>query len=203
MPSRGEICPPDWSSRPVLYHSLIFFSISLATYILFNSHSFCSNSLRSFPQTFLDFHSLQPQTFPHTMELHHRSCVLPSNAPALPEADATIPSRVLQERSGNRRHGYADDSVPWKRSSSPIENLYSRQLGGSYFTGNIGAHLHGEKSETEINRETRRLLTLLQRCEKYQKYRDRQPQTQKDREQKWPQNLEEAFFRGVSLEFST
>jgi transcriptional enhancer factor len=132
------------------------------------------------------------------MELHHRSCVLPSNAPALPDPADTIPSRVLQERSGNRGHGYVDGSTSWKRSSSasPVENLYSQSLGSNYFTGNIAAQLNGEKSEEQIEFEAKRLWKLLQTCEKYQKYRDRQPTNAKEREQKWPDQLERAFFRG-------
>jgi len=129
------------------------------------------------------------------MDHHHRSCVLPSNAPALAEPADPIPSRVLQERSANKRHGYAEDST-WKHSSSPGENVYSGRLGG-FFTGNIGAQVNGEKSEAQIEYETKRLLNLLHRCEKYEKYRARQPQTAKDREQRWPDHLEEAFFRGT------
>ncbi|KAF2017703.1 hypothetical protein BU24DRAFT_490820 [Aaosphaeria arxii CBS 175.79] len=129
---------------------------------------------------------------------HHRSCVLPSNAPAFAEHGSSIPSRVLQERSGNRRHVYADGSGSWKRSpSTPVENLYSQNLGGGYFTGNLTAQLNSERSEEQIEHETKRLLRLLIRCDKYQKYRDRQPQTQKEKEQKWPDHLEEAFFRGL------
>ncbi|KAF2107610.1 TEA/ATTS domain family-domain-containing protein [Lophiotrema nucula] len=131
------------------------------------------------------------------MELHQRSCVLPSNAPALPKPDSSIPSRVLQERSGNRRHGYADPSSSWKRSSSPVENFYTHRSGGSYFSSNLVAQLSCEKSEDQISYETRRLLQSLQRCEKYRKYRDRQPQNAKERELKWPDNMEEAFFRAL------
>jgi transcriptional enhancer factor len=129
--------------------------------------------------------------------------VLPSNAPALPEPHSTIPSRVLQERSGNRRHGYPDYSSSWKRPTSPAENLYSPNTitSSSYFTGNIAAQLHSERSEEQINQETKRLWNLLQRCEKYIKYRDRQPQTAREKkaaekEAKWPDKLEYAFFRG-------
>lgn len=132
------------------------------------------------------------------MELHHHSCVLPSNAPALSEPDSSIPSRVLQERSANKRHGYPEGSTSWKPPSSPTENIYSRQL-GSYFAGNIATQLSGEKSEAQIEHETRRLMALLRRCEKYQKYRDRQPQTAKEKEHRWPDYLEEAFFRGMAV----
>ncbi|KAJ4292444.1 hypothetical protein N0V90_009106 [Kalmusia sp. IMI 367209] len=131
------------------------------------------------------------------MELHHRPCVLPSNAPDLPEPDSSIPSRVLQERSANRRHDYSEGTSSWKRSPSPIENVYSGRLGG-YFTGNHSSQFHGDKSETQIEIETKKLLKLLRNCEKYTKYRDRQPSTAKDKEQRWPDHLEEAFFRGKS-----
>ena len=130
------------------------------------------------------------------MELHHRSCVLPSNAPALSEPESTIPRRVLRENSGNRGHAYVDS---FKRSpSSPLENVCSQSLGTSYFSGNSG-YLHGEKSDKQINNETKRLWELLQRCDKYQKYRDRQPQPAKEKEQRWPDELEFAFFRGMPL----
>lgn len=134
------------------------------------------------------------------MELHPRSCVLPSNAPALSEAGSTIPSRVLQERSGNRRHGYAAGSSSWKRlPSSPVENLYSHSLGGGYFTGNLASQLSGEKSEEQIEKEARKLIHLVECCEKYQKYRERQPTNAKEKEQKWPDVLEHAFFRGKAF----
>jgi len=130
------------------------------------------------------------------MELHHRSCVLPSNAPALPESDTYIPSRVLQERSANRRHDYNEDASSCKRSPTPI---YAGRLGG-YFTGNLSSHFNGDKSEAQIDIETKRLMKLLKACDKYQKYRDRQPSdtaSAKDsKEQRWPDHLEEAFFRG-------
>ena len=139
------------------------------------------------------------------MELHRGPYVLPSNAPALPEPHSTIPRAVLQERSGNRRHGYPDFSSQWKRAASPIENKYppSTVTNSSFFTGSIAAQINGERSEEQINQETKRLWNLLQRCEKYIKYRDRQPQTpkekEKDKEQKWPDKLEYAFFRGRSF----
>jgi transcriptional enhancer factor len=130
------------------------------------------------------------------MELHHHSCVLPSNAPALPEPDHSIPSRVLQERSANTRQDYIEAPTQWKRSPSPVETVYSGRL-GSYFTGNIGSQLNGEKSDQQIEFELKRLLGLLRRCEKYRKYRDRQPETKQDRDKSWPDHLEEAFFRGM------
>ncbi|KAF2661889.1 hypothetical protein K491DRAFT_710317 [Lophiostoma macrostomum CBS 122681] len=130
--------------------------------------------------------------------------VLPSNAPALPEPHSTIPSRVLQERSGNRRHGYPDYSLLWKRSDSPTENLYPHNTlpNSSYFTANIASQIHSDRSEEQIDQETKWLWNLLQRCEKYIKYRDRQPQTAKEKKDAekqptWPDKLEYAFVRGL------
>lgn len=129
------------------------------------------------------------------MDLHHRSCVLPSNAPALSEPEAYIPSRVLQERSANRLHEYSDASSR-KRSPTP---LYAGRLGG-YFTGNITTHFNSDKSEAQVEIETKRLLKLLKNCDKYQKYRDRQPSdnanAKGEKDQRWPDNTEIAFFRG-------
>lgn len=132
------------------------------------------------------------------MELHHRSSVVPSNAPVLPDPDSSIPRRVLREQSGNRRHEYQDSSSSsWKREASPTENVHLHGSGGSYFSSNITSQLSGEKSEAQIENETKRLLSLLERCEKYQKYRDRQTLNAKEKEQQWSDTLERAFFRGI------
>jgi len=131
------------------------------------------------------------------MELH-RSSVVPSNAPVLADPDSSIPRRVLREQSGNRQHEYQDSSSSsWKREASPIENVHLHGSGGSYFSSNITTQLSGEKSEAQIENETKRLLGLLERCEKYQKYRDRQTPNAKEKEQQWSDNLERAFFRGI------
>jgi hypothetical protein len=76
--------------------------------------------------------------------------------------------------------------------------VYLGRFGG-YFTGNISGQLEGEKSEAQIDYESKKLMSRLHRCDKYVKYRARQPQTAKDREQRWPDNLEEAFFRGTMI----
>lgn len=127
------------------------------------------------------------------MELHHRSCILPSNAPALPDTEAYIPSRVLQERSANRLHEYCDDSLQQKRSP-----VYAGRLDG-YFTGNLNTRFPGERSEAQVEIETRKLLKLLKKCDKYQKYRERQRSESAEKEQGWPDSLEEAFWRGKPL----
>ena len=46
-------------------------------------------------------------------------------------------------------------------------------------------------------KEARALFHELSKCEEYQKYRERQPKgSQRQRDQKWPDSLEEAFFLG-------
>ena len=128
------------------------------------------------------------------------SGVLLSNAPAFFEHDSVIPNKILQEQSGNRRHAYgAEASQSWRCSPSmPTENLCSH-LNGQLFTG--GLQLYSEKTEEWITKESKRLIKILHSCEKYQKYRERQDTNSKDKEpkeQKWPDNLELAFFRGMN-----
>ncbi|KAJ4357592.1 uncharacterized protein N0V89_002168 [Didymosphaeria variabile] len=95
------------------------------------------------------------------------------------------------------RHEYTEDASSCKRSPTPI---YTGRLGG-YFTGNLASHFNGDKSEAQIDLETKRLMKLLKACDKYQKYRDRQPSdttsAKDNKEQRWPDHLEEAFFRAL------
>ncbi|ORY15735.1 TEA/ATTS domain family-domain-containing protein [Clohesyomyces aquaticus] len=144
------------------------------------------------------------------MELHHDSrdvfhldhpcvSVLPSNAPALPTTPLpgpSIRSRVLQERSGNRRHTFDEGLNVWKRSASPIEKVYAQPLGGTYFTTDIAQPVV-EKSEEQVDYEFSRLWPALHQSDDYRKYRERQPVNNEGKEQKWPDQLEYAFFKGV------
>jgi hypothetical protein len=197
----GQTHAPHWVSKPSItsvrpsYNSSLPPTFSLPALSLLNS-------LRSFCQTFLSFHSFLVLAFPCSMELRGL-CVLPSNAPALSKSDSAVTNRVLQEQSGNKQHSFDGGRTSRKRSSSSsAEKLCSQSLGGRYFTGNLATRLSGEKSEEQINYEFKKVWDLVQRCETYQKYRDRQPTSDKDREQKWPDNLEKAFFRGI-LDYST
>jgi len=138
------------------------------------------------------------------MELCRYSCVLPSNAPALPDSttqDLNRPPRVLQERSGNRQHDFLDTGFFSRRKhvpSSPTENFYSNSLGDCLNAhGNLDLPFKQEKSEAEIDRETAILWRSLQRCEAYRKYRDKQPKNSREQKQKWPEHMEYAFFRGL------
>jgi transcriptional enhancer factor len=132
------------------------------------------------------------------MEVH-----LPNvNISDVPGNQVCQQSRVLQERSGNRGHGYAEHTTYSKRSSSSPENVY-RRLGSSYFAGSIGQPVSWDKSEEQVEYEFQKVWSLLQCCVKYQEYRNKKPPTTKepgkdkeDKEYRWPDNLERAFFRG-------
>lgn len=169
-------------------------TLLLPTPIAFLQSFLCSNRFTFLSLRHCQIPFFQLQAFP-IMELHHHSCILPSNAPALPEPEPYIPSRVLQERSANRLHEYSDGISP--RKHSPI---YADRLGG-HFTGNIPTYFSSDKTEAQIELETKRLMKRLKKCEKYQKYRERQPSSLSNdkndkKEQRWPDHLEEAFFRG-------
>ncbi|OCL12546.1 TEA-domain-containing protein, partial [Glonium stellatum] len=138
------------------------------------------------------------------MELRRHSRVLPSNAPALLDSatqDLSRLPRVLQERSSNRQHDFLDTGFSSRRKhipSSPTENFYSNGLGAyldSY--GDLGSPFKQDKSESEIDRETAILWRSLQRSEAYRKYRAKQPKDSREQEQKWPEHMEYAFFRGL------
>src|SRR5690242_17846071 len=176
------------------------------------------------------------------MELqHHQSGVLPANGSALNtpsigtplDGPSTQHRAVLQERSANWPHesiasplsGAPHASQKLSRSQSPTENAYPQQAtaAGNYFTGSLHAQHIGlagcgvERSEKQIVRETKRLYALLQRSEKYQNYREKQPvltrlefiereereammKVEKDNKSPeksvWPEFLELAFWRG-------
>lgn len=173
------------------------------------------------------------------MELqHHQSGVLPANGSALNTPSVGTPLEgsssqhrgVLQERSANWPHDNTASPLsgaPQKisGSQSPTENAYSQQptAAGNYFTGSLHAQHIGlagcgvERSEKQIAREIKRLYALLQRSDKYQKYREKQPvltphefiereareakmKVEKDNKSPeksvWPEFLEHAFWRG-------
>ncbi|KAF2868669.1 TEA/ATTS domain family-domain-containing protein [Massariosphaeria phaeospora] len=137
------------------------------------------------------------------MELHHRPCVVPSNAPAKSDRDYQLQLTVLQERSANRQRVHATGSTRWKRPpSTSTENWSTRgPAGGSYFTSDLANQWNGENSEAQIEaqieQETDRLLGVLQRSDKYLKYREKQPRNAKEKDTVWPPNLERAFFKGL------
>jgi transcriptional enhancer factor len=130
------------------------------------------------------------------MELQHHQSGVPHgsalNTPSIgTPLGCTSQRGVLQERSANWPHDNTaspltdTQHVPLKvpRSESPTENAYSQQATtvGNYYTGSLHAQHIGlsgcgvEKSERQISKELKRLYTLLARCERYQKYREKQP----------------------------
>ncbi|KAH6643197.1 TEA/ATTS domain family-domain-containing protein, partial [Boeremia exigua] len=141
---------------------------------------------------------------------------------------------VLQERSANwplentasPLSGAQHPPLKLSRSQSPIENAYPQQAtaAGNYYTGSLHAQHMGlagcgvERSEKQIAREIKRLYALLDRSDKYQKYREKQPVLtirefieREEREAKmkidkdnkspeksvWPEFLELAFWRAL------
>lgn len=175
------------------------------------------------------------------MELQHRQSGVASgngsnlNTPAVgtPLDGSSQHRGVLQERSANWPHDNTASPLtsthhgPQKvsRSESPTENGYSQPPtnAGGYFTGSLHAQHIGlagcgvERTEEQISREIKKLYALLNRSDKYQKYREKQPQLtpqqfieREAREAKmkiekdnkspeksvWPKFLEHAFWRG-------
>jgi transcriptional enhancer factor len=179
------------------------------------------------------------------MELQQRSCVLPNDVPTLEDTplDSTTQQRpVLQERSANWPHEFnaqSTSTIKRSRSPTPTGNIYAQRAApaGIYFTGNVHAQHIGlagfgaERPEKQVDFELKRLYRMLQRSDKYQKYREKQPvltvtevlakearelaekkakeasggQIGKDEKDKtvWPEFLEHAFWRGESQLFST
>jgi transcriptional enhancer factor len=177
------------------------------------------------------------------MELqHHHSCVLPANGSEFDpsslgtslDGPPTQHRGVLQERSINWPHEHSTASPVTNtlytssrkpsRSQSPVENVYSHQSnpGGTYFTGNVHAHHIGlagfgvERPAKQIKLELKRLYQMLDRSDKYKKYREKQPvltpaeflaREERERRNKvdkdkspeksvWPEFLERAFWTG-------
>ncbi|KAH7357531.1 TEA/ATTS domain family-domain-containing protein [Pyrenochaeta sp. MPI-SDFR-AT-0127] len=166
---------------------------------------------------------------------HQQSCVLTTEDPTLgntsDEAAASQHRGVLQERSANWPHEYNTTTnspqLKQSRSPSPTENAYQRRPAapGSYFTGNVHAQHIGlagfgvERPEKQIRLELEILYKMLDRSEKYQKYREKQPMLSpkefmareaaekraaeqrgtKDEKEKsvWPEFLEHAFWRAL------
>ncbi|KAH7080049.1 TEA/ATTS domain family-domain-containing protein [Paraphoma chrysanthemicola] len=123
------------------------------------------------------------------MELHQqRSCGQSLEGSTLGDIplDTSHQRAVLRERSANWPHDLNPQSIPKQkrsRTSSPIENNYARRPAhvGSYLTGHVHAQHIGlagfgaEKSEKQVEYELKRLDLMLQRSDKYQKYREKQP----------------------------
>jgi hypothetical protein len=144
-----------------------------------------------------------------------RPCVLPSNASPLVGESEPIP-RVLQELSGNRQHDFKFPQDYELKSSVPLlsenahprlprrpQHVYRHQHAVSHapFRGGFARASYGRThhpTQAEKDDTARMLLRRFQCSEEYAKYRARQAKNgKKDDDQKWPDHLEEAFFRGT------
>lgn len=141
-------------------------------------------------------------------------CVLPSNASPLVGGNEHIP-RVLQEHSGNRQDSdfkFTQDYEQKYSTSLLSENTHPRlplktqpsfrphrPISHTPFRSGFARHGYGRHFPTQAEKDAkaRSLLRRFHSSESYAKYRSRQSKSDgKDGEQKWPDHLEEAFFRG-------
>lgn len=148
--------------------------------------------------------------------------VLPSNAPPLSTDGNDASSRVLQEHSGNRQqsaYSYSQNYDEPKYAVSRLtENTYPappvqhgyplypqpavptwqnelRRTG--YARGTYGRRQIGQ-TPAEKTVEAKKLYRRFLSSDQYAKYRQRQHKDNKgNQDQKWPDHLEEAFFRGT------
>jgi hypothetical protein len=127
------------------------------------------------------------------------SCILPSNAQLLPS------NRILQQRCGNESSASPGSSVDQEVNYQLKPDVSSSGLdsNGSFvseiYRSNFPASR--QRNELELERETEILTKRFLRCTAYKKYREKQP---KDgglgKEQKWPVNMEMAFFKGQTFQ---
>lgn len=128
------------------------------------------------------------------------SCILPSNAPALPGHlhDSAIPSRVLQERCNNRQDELSESDQVY-RKAKPLSREDSSFFNDIRLNPPIDARTGHPRSPAEIHKGANALWHRLLKCQPYIKYRDRQPKaTAPSQEVKWPEHMEIAFCRGIS-----
>lgn len=147
--------------------------------------------------------------------------VLPSNAPPLGGEDGIYQaSRVLQEHSGNRQQlEYTASGVYDQKYTALNENTcaphqprqhvtqtstqlyhpqpqYCQPLTYSQVAPRHRSCYYGNEEE-RITRQAKSLWQRFQASAPYKKYRDRQHKEDKgDNDTKWPDHLEQAFFRG-------
>ena len=140
--------------------------------------------------------------------------VLPSNASPLVGGSEAAP-RVLQEHSGNRQHDFKFSQDYELKSSGSLlsENIHPRlpvrpqpvyrqhALSHTPYRSGFARPNYGRMhhpTQAEKDERARILLRRFHSSEQYAKYRSRQTKTDgKDGDQKWPDHLEQAFFRGM------
>jgi hypothetical protein len=131
------------------------------------------------------------------------TCILPSNAPILAEHAyhelSSTPSRVLQERCGNRR----DEPPEEQRLKRAFDLLETTEAN---FLANVrrGRFKALEKKLPQVIHDAKKLWRHLWRCEEFRRYRGRQPKDSDctaapgDKSDKtWPDHMEVAFCRGM------
>jgi len=149
--------------------------------------------------------------------------VLPSNASPLSTDGNDQASRVLQEHSGNRQQtaypysqSYGEQKYAVSRLTEntypapPVQNGYplnpqpaaptwSSELRRSGDARGKYGRKPGLPSPAEKAVEAKKLYRRFLSSDQYAKYRQRQHKDDKgSQDQKWPDVLEEAFFRGIS-----
>jgi transcriptional enhancer factor len=146
--------------------------------------------------------------------------VLPSNAPPLQEDNGVQhASRVLQEHSGNRQlvdfnntdeyqpkypsSGLTDSSYPRHHVLQPTQHVYRSQpqyrptYRHGYGRPGYRCYMTPQE-EAKLQYEAERLYRRFRQSDQYIKYRARQSKDDKGNgDQKWPDHLEKAFFRGT------
>lgn len=145
------------------------------------------------------------------MELRHHQCLDPSTllSPSVPIEECEARSRVLQELCGNSRHEYGERDPPDDRKASntlPSDHHHYSSLGLTNYANSYHPALRRygleKRRERSTEREFQALWRRLQENEGYQTYRKRQPCNSErgmEKESKWPDFLEVAFFRGTSI----
>lgn len=143
------------------------------------------------------------------MEVLQPTPILRSNAPSWTEYDDKAAAlRILQEHSGNRQHSYVHSSIIAKTAPSSYYNkngypyVNAKQVHQSSHRHKSGyATIRGYslRDERRFERKAGDLYYRFCASDGYTKYRQRQPKDKKSQDQKWPDNLEIAFFRGMYL----
>lgn len=144
--------------------------------------------------------------------------VLPSNAPPLRDEQTT--RAALQEHSANRQqlyhphhhypaltgyehHKLSTAAIPTENSYAvrpPVPNVYYATHPTYYRQTYHQRHADTDREgQLRVDKQWRTLYDRFLRCPKYKEYRCRQHKDGKPgRDQKWPERLEEAFFKGGS-----
>lgn len=138
-------------------------------------------------------------------------CVLPSNASPLVGGSEPA-QRILQEHPGNRQSHdfkFSQDYEPKCSTLLLTENTHPRlpvkphllfhTNGGLPFRSGFARPNYGRshyETPKEKDERAERLVKRFYDSESYAKYRARQLNNDKNSDQKWPDHLERAFFRG-------